>query len=83
MNAALFFFLRSKAFCRKKLTIEQHTVDVLWTLLAYTELLAKSKDFYHVWRSNRDAYELPALNMKPRSETDPDSLFKHLQDFIG
>ena len=82
MNAAL-FYMHSKAFCRKKLTIEQHTVDVLWTLLAYTELLAKSKDFYHVWRSNRDAYELPALNMKPRSETDPDSLFKHLQDFIG
>lgn len=77
------FYLHSKAFCRTKLTIEQQTVDVLWTLLAYTELLTKSKDFYYIWRSNRAAYELPSLNMKPRSKEDPDAIFKHLKDFVG
>lgn len=72
-----------KAFCRTKLTVEQHTVDVLWTILAYTELLAKSKDFYPTWRSNKIAYEMPSLNMKAWRDTRPEAVFKHLQDWVG
>jgi hypothetical protein len=73
--------LNVKAFCRTKLTIEQHTVDVLWTLLAYTQLLAKSPNFYQVWRSNVDAYEMPSLNMKAWPGDGPEAVYKHLQDF--
>lgn len=52
-------------FCRTKLTMEQYTVDMLWTLLSYAELLAESPDFYDTWRRNKSAYEMPALQMKP------------------
>lgn len=38
----------SQAFRRTKLTIEQYTVDVLWTLLAYAELVKSSPDFNDV-----------------------------------
>lgn len=72
-----------QSFCKTKLTIEQHTVDILWTLLAYTELLAKSPEFYQVWRSDLDAYKMPALNMKGWSSDSPEAVFKHLQDFGG
>jgi hypothetical protein len=72
-----------KAFCRTKLTIEQHTVDILWTLLAYAELLAKSSDFFLAWKSNRDAYDMPSLNMKAWPGRGPEAVFKHLQDFAG
>ena len=55
----------SQAFCRTKLTMTQYTVDMLWTLLAYRELLAGSPDFIDQWKSNEAAYEMPALDMKP------------------
>jgi hypothetical protein len=55
----------SQAFCRTKLTMEQYTVDLLWTLLAYRELLAASPDFLDEWRKNEAAYSMPALDMKP------------------
>ena len=67
-----------KSYCRSKLTIEQYTVDIMWTLLAYTELLAKSPDFYQSWRANRDAYDMHALNMKTWSGDGPEAVFKHL-----
>jgi hypothetical protein len=54
----------SQAFCRTKLTMEQYTVDILWTLLAYRELIAGSPDFLDEWRSNEAAYSMPALDMK-------------------
>ncbi|KAL7480823.1 hypothetical protein ACHAW6_006484 [Cyclotella cf. meneghiniana] len=73
----------AQAFCRTKLTIEQHTVDILWTLLAYAELLAKSSDFFLEWKSNRDAYDMPSLNMKAWPGRGPEAVFKHLQDFVG
>jgi len=55
----------SQAFCRTKLTMEQYTVDILWTLLAYRELISGSPDFFDEWRSNDAAYSMPALDMKP------------------
>eukprot|EP00986_Skeletonema_menzelii_P020949 scaffold32788_cov166-Skeletonema_menzelii.AAC.1 len=54
-----------QAFCRTKLTMEQYTVDMLWTLLAYRELIAGSPDFMNEWKSNEAAYSMPALDMKP------------------
>ena len=45
--------------------MEQYTIDMLWTLLSYAELLAKSSDFYINWRQNKNAYEMPALEMRP------------------
>jgi len=54
-----------QAFCRTKLTMEQYTVDMLWTLLAYRELIAGSPDFLDEWKSNEAAYSMPALDMKP------------------
>ena len=56
----------AQAFCRTKLTFEQYTIDILWTLLAYSELLESSPDFMEAWRSNDDAYIMPALNMGVR-----------------
>ncbi|EED89120.1 predicted protein [Thalassiosira pseudonana CCMP1335] len=38
----------SQAFRRTKLTIEQYTLDVLWTLLPYAELVKSSPDFNDV-----------------------------------
>ncbi len=55
----------SQQFCRTKLTMEQYTVDMLWTLLAYAELLANSPDFHDAWRRDGSAYEMPALDMRP------------------
>ena len=52
-------------FCRTKLTMEQYTVDILWTLLSYAELLKKSPDFYDKWRADSQAYNMPALKMAP------------------
>jgi hypothetical protein len=49
----------SQAFCRTKLTMEQYTVDLLWTLLAYRALLAESPDFLDEWRKNEAAYSMP------------------------
>jgi len=54
-----------QAFCRTKLTMEQYTVDMLWTLLAYRELIAGSSDFMEEWKGNEAAYSMPALDMKP------------------
>ena len=54
----------SQAFCRTKLTMEQYTVDLLWTLLAYRELIVGSPDFLDEWRKNEAAYLMPALEMK-------------------
>lgn len=54
-----------QAFCRTKLTMEQYTVDMLWTLLAYSELIAGSPDFIEEWKGNEAAYSMPALDMKP------------------
>jgi hypothetical protein len=45
--------------------MEQYTIDMLWTLLSYAELLAKSSDFHINWRQNKNAYEMPALKMRP------------------
>ena len=52
-------------FCRTKLTMEQYTVDMLWTLMSYAELLAGSPDFYTAWRKNKSAHDMPALEMAP------------------
>ena len=56
---------RGQQFCRTKLTMEQYTVDILWTLLSYAELLANSPDFYTTWKKDRKAREMPELGMKP------------------
>lgn len=55
----------SQQFCRTKLTMEQYTIDILWTLLSYAELLAKSPDFDDSWRQNNNAHDMPALAMRP------------------
>lgn len=55
----------AQQFCRTKLTVEQYTVDLLWTLLSYAELLANSPDFYDTWHRNKSAYTLPQLQMTP------------------
>ena len=55
----------SQQFCRTKLTMEQYTVDMLWTLLSYAELLANSPNFHDAWRRDKSAYEMPALDMRP------------------
>ena len=52
-------------FCRTKLTMQQYTVDLLWSLLAYAELLAGSPDFDRVWRKDRSAYWMEGQRMKP------------------
>ncbi|KAL7555145.1 hypothetical protein ACHAWF_018749 [Thalassiosira exigua] len=52
-------------FCRTKLTMEQYTVDILWTLLSYAELLTGSPDFYDKWRNDGSAYRLPGMDMSP------------------
>jgi hypothetical protein len=66
----------SQQFCRTKLTMEQYTVDILWTLLSYAELLANSPDFHDTWRRDEGAYEMTALAMrpwKPRASTQNNS----------
>jgi hypothetical protein len=55
----------SQQFCRSKLTMEQYTIDMLWTLLSYAELLANSPDFHDAWRRDKSAYEMHALDMRP------------------
>lgn len=52
-------------FCRTKLTMEQYTVDILWTLLAYAEVLAGSPDFYDLWKKDESAYTMEELRMAP------------------
>ena len=56
---------KSQQFCRTKLTMEQYTVDILWTLLSYAEMLAGSPDFYNVWRRDKSAYKMEELQMAP------------------
>ena len=48
---------------RTKLTVDQYTVDLLWTLLSYAELLANSPDFYDTWRRNKRVH-IPCLNFR-------------------
>ena len=52
-------------FCRTKLTMEQYTVDMLWTLMAYAELLHGSPDFDKTWKADSSAYKMRALAMAP------------------
>jgi len=61
-------------FCRTKLTMEQYTVDMLWTLLSYAELLRSSPDFYDTWKKNKSAYEMPQLEMKPWKPRVPEAV---------
>lgn len=49
--------------CKRKMTWEQHTLDFLWTLLDYAELLDKAPRFNEKWSSDSFAYELPKLEM--------------------
>lgn len=59
----------AQQFCRTKLTMEQYTVDIMWTLLSYAELLANSPDFYTAWKKDSNAYKMPGMKMaewKPR-----------------
>eukprot|EP01082_Thalassiosira_pseudonana_P003561 g3523.t1 g3523 contig12:2245657-2247513(+) len=49
--------------CKRKMTWEQHTLDFLWTLLDYAELLDKAPRFNERWSSDSFAYELPKLEM--------------------
>ena len=42
---------------------ETHVLDFLWTLLDYAELLDKAPRFRERWTSDKDAYNLPALEM--------------------
>ncbi len=63
---------KGQLFCRTNLTIEQYTVDVLWTLLAYVQVLAGSPDFHDAWRGDRDAYRMEGLRMalwRPRADS--------------
>lgn len=53
----------ANAWCREKMTFEQYTVDFLWTLLDYAELLANAPGFHEEWASDYYAHELPAQNM--------------------
>ena len=57
--------LNGQQFCRTKLTMEQYTVDMLWTLLAYAELLEGSPDFLGLWRADRDARDMGGMGMAP------------------
>ena len=52
-------------FCRTKLTMPQYTVDLLWTLTAYADLLAQSPDFYRTWRADPIAYRMEKQRMAP------------------
>ncbi|KAL9184204.1 hypothetical protein ACHAXT_002290 [Thalassiosira profunda] len=52
-------------FCRTKLTLEQYTVDMLWTLMAYAELLHGSPDLDKAWKADSSAYKMRALAMAP------------------
>ena len=45
------------------MTWEQHTLDFLWTLMDYAELLDKSPNFKEKWRRDKYAYTLPKLKM--------------------
>ena len=45
--------------------MEQYTVDLLWTLLSYAELLQESPDFYNTWKKDANAYIMPKLDMAP------------------
>jgi len=58
-------------FCRTKLTMEQYTIDILWSLLAYAEMLRGSPDFYDVWKRDRSAYGMQALKMGPWTPQGP------------
>ena len=52
-------------FCRTKLTMPQYTVDLLWTLTAYADMLAQSPDFYRTWRADPIAYRMEKQRMAP------------------
>ena len=53
----------ANAWCRHKMIWEQHTLDFLWTLLDYAELLDKAPKFNEIWTADRFAYRLPKLEM--------------------
>jgi len=53
----------ANAWCRRKMVWETHVLNFLWTLLDYAELLDKSPRFDERWRGDKDAYNLPALEM--------------------
>ncbi|KAL7516565.1 hypothetical protein ACHAWX_001566 [Stephanocyclus meneghinianus] len=53
----------ANTWCRRKMTWEQHTLDFLWTLLDYADLLDKSSYFREKWTNDRFAYRLPKLEM--------------------
>lgn len=58
-------------FCRTKLTMEQYTVDILWTLLAYAEMLKGSPDFYTLWKRDGSAYRMKEQKMAPWTPQGP------------
>ncbi|KAL7455907.1 hypothetical protein ACHAWC_010227 [Mediolabrus comicus] len=53
----------ANAWCRRKMVWETHVLDFLWTLLDYAELLNKAPRFKERWKGDRDAYNLPSLEM--------------------
>lgn len=53
----------ANAWCRRKMVWETHVLDFLWTLLDYAELLEKAPRFRERWRGDKDAYNLPSLEM--------------------
>eukprot|EP00986_Skeletonema_menzelii_P011180 scaffold5677_cov153-Skeletonema_menzelii.AAC.8 len=53
----------ANAWCRRKMVWETHVLDFLWTLLDYAELLDKAPRFHERWKNDKDAYNLPSLEM--------------------
>ena len=53
----------ANAWCRRKMVWETHVLDLLWTLLDYAELLDKAPRFNEIWKGDKDAYNLPLLEM--------------------
>jgi len=53
----------ANSWCRRKMVWETHVLDFLWTLLDYAELLDNAPRFNDRWKSDKDAYNLPSLEM--------------------
>jgi hypothetical protein len=53
----------ANSWCRRKMVWETHVLDFLWTLLDYAELLDNAPRFNERWKSDKDAYNLPSLEM--------------------
>jgi hypothetical protein len=55
----------AQSWCRSKLTKDQLTEDMMWTLASYLELLNNNTDsWYEEWQANSRAYRMPSMQFQ-------------------